>query len=180
MITTTRFCQTVGAYPCGRPNLNYRNPIMKSIAIIFLFTILSCSENDNELIKLKKQINTFEANKSYFQNFSITSLRDSDTPKPLEFIVRRNNFETYAIIQTKPELKILRNFTSNLLDEKFLSAFAAIDCRYLYVSNEYVKIENIKKRKRVILFKGKLPLHEKNLEEGSEAIEGVENWRIKR
>lgn len=153
---------------------------MKNIVIFFVFVIFSCNKYDNELTKLKKQINTFEVNKSYFENLSVASLRDSDTPNPLEFMVKRNNFETYAIIQTKPELKILRNFTSNLLDDKFLSAFATIDCRYLYVTNEYVKIENIKKGKRVILFNGKLPLYEKNLEEGSEAIEGIENWRIKR
>jgi len=126
---------------------------MKWLLFFFITIFFSCTSNVEQEILSKIQL--FEVDKAEcFSNISIKSLRAQKKPKVLEFEVRKQKVSGYAIIQTKPEQKILKNFFKDSLDLEFVKSFDNLDVRTLINTEGFTKMESIIDDNKIIIFSG--------------------------
>ena len=155
---------------------------MKYILILITIIVLSCSINDDEFTLIRKQIVLIEKD-TLLNNISYIPLREDEykensKSKTLEFIVRKRYTEGYGIIQTKPELKIFKNFSTDSIEFNTISIYKDLNCSYLYKYKEFTKIITFYEGKKIIIFKGNLPESDKELEQKGVKIKDFNKWKM--
>jgi hypothetical protein len=138
---------------------------MKFICLLIFLITIGCSkpELSNEI---SNKIDLFIKNEEkYFENIGIRSLaRGANQKSPLEFEVTKPQKPSHAIIQTKPEMRILKNYYSDSLTIEFVRAFAELGLTNFYnydsgiqpilTSKPITLLEFKFDRDRIIVFRG--------------------------
>ena len=110
---------------------------MRILGLLVGLIILTCSKPNLANILVNK-IELFEKYENiYFKNISITRLsRELNQRSPMEFEIRKKGRPSFAVIQTKPEIRILKNYYSDTLTIDFVKAFSELDLTGLHNYNE--------------------------------------------
>ena len=106
---------------------------MRLLVIVLILVISSCTEPTLQNT-LNNKVAIFEKYETtYFNNLSITPLsREPYQKSPKEFEIRKKGKPGFAVIQTVPEIRILKNYYSDSLSIDFVKAFAELDVTWLH------------------------------------------------
>jgi len=126
------------------------------LGIITATLFTDCQQEASNSI-LKTTINQYESFISEFgREYTLTVLRNQYRQNPLEYKVKRRNQRHFAIIQTVPEERILKNFRQNELTAEFVSRFKKIDCRRLVQDTSFVIIQLLIRDSSFYLYRGEM------------------------
>ena len=138
---------------------------MRLTGAILILMMFACSKADlKETLLIKINLFSQHENK-YFQNISITPLsREPNQKSPKQFEVRKKGRPNFAVIQTVPENRILKNYYSDSLTLDFVKAFSELDLTWLHnynaVINDTMSIKPITHlefrfgKENIIIFRG--------------------------
>lgn len=138
---------------------------MRVLWLVLSLMMVSCSKPDLAVI-LNERIELFSKYEdAFFKNISITPLsRESNQESPTEFEIRRKGKPSFAVIQTLPESKVLKNYYTDSLTMDFVNAFSELNLTWLWnydvgqddfmdcIANTHLEFEFGKQS--VILFRG--------------------------
>lgn len=144
--------------------------------IILLFALISCynkSVEDEILTRIEKY---YKYKNEYFKDMNIRTLREIYRPKTLDFKVRRVGNNNYALIQTKPERFIYKNFYEDSINMEFVNVFAEMECRKLYNHGDFEFFVFRYKKLKVTVFKG-IPNYINFHYDTNKGIKIIDDWK---
>lgn len=106
---------------------------MRTIGLLLGVIMLTCSKPSLSNVIMDK-IDLFDKYENiYFKNISITPLsREPNQRNPKEFEIRKKGKPSFAVIQTMPEIRILKNYYSDTLSIDFVKVFSELDLTRLH------------------------------------------------
>ena len=154
----------------------------KVFFVALIFTLFTACDNTIEK-EIKEKISILENfDTALFNGYQINIMRE-DIDNPNYSVYRKDGTKEYAVFSLSPQIKIEKNFSSDSINVPFVEEFKKLGCINLYYSHEFKRIDflqnkgMLRKKEKVILFKGEIPNHQNFLLKDTGVKELNNGWK---